>query len=227
MRVLLFDIDGTLLMTNGGGKAALREAMAVEFGIDSVRADLNFAGRTDRALLGELLQQNGLPDQLPHRQRLIQRYVEILPEVLTRRGGRTMPGVTELLSRLAESSESCCCAMTGNLQQAARHKLAHFDLLRYVREIFGGDHDADRDDLARRTATALHHRYRGDERHQMIVVGDTPADIRCGHAIGAKVLAVGTGFHSRDELATEMPTYLVNDLSDVDQILDLLLSSWA
>lgn len=221
MRILLFDIDGTLLLTNGGGKGALHVAMTEEFGLDSVCTQVTFSGRTDRSLLAELLERNGLPDDEHHRERLGRRYIATFPEVLSDRGGVLLPGASDLLSRLAETPDIHSYAMTGNLRETAKRKLDHFDLLWQVREVFGGDFDIHRDDLARRCAGELRLRYDG-ELDDVIVIGDTPADIRCGHAIGARVLAVCTGSHDRSELEAESPMHVADDLSDVDRLFELL-----
>ncbi len=223
MRILLFDIDGTLLLTDGGGKFALQAAIEEEFAVSSPCTDISFSGRTDRALLAELLRLNDLPDDEDHQNRLGARYVSILPSVLAQRGGRVLPGVAELLSRLTRCDDVGCYVMTGNLHRSATHKLAHFDLLCCVRGIFGGDRDLHREDLARRSAAVLQQRYGGQAIEETIVIGDTPADVRCGHAIGARVVAVCTGFFDRQELEAESPMCVEDDLSDVDRLLKLLV----
>lgn len=223
MRILLFDIDGTLLLTNGGGKGALQIAIAEEFGVESVCTEISFAGRTDRSLLAELLERNGLPSDEHHLDRLRDRYVSTFPEVLSARGGRTLPGAAELLDRLAPIPDIHTYVMTGNLIDTATRKLQHFDLLEPVRGVFGGDFDADRNDLARRCAAELRRHYPADDLDDLIVIGDTPADIQCGHAIGARVVAVCTGSHRREELEAENPMCVEEDLSDVDRLFDILV----
>ncbi len=218
MRTLLFDIDGTLLLTNGGGSGALKLAMEQEFGLDSACTNINFSGRTDRSLLVELLQRNKLSVSEEAVARLRDRYATLLPAVLDRRGGRVLPGVMDLVPRLSAHERLRCYVMTGNLQQTATQKLAHFGMLPYFRGVFGGDHDHDRDRLAQRTAVALRERYGDEATADVVVIGDTPADIRCGHAIGAKVVAVCTGSHSRAELEAENPMAVHDDLSDVSAV---------
>lgn len=222
MRTLLFDIDGTLLMTNGGGSSALKLAIEQEFGIDTACLDLDFAGRTDRSLLVEILQRNHLPTSDEFQLRLCRCYTTLFPQVLARRGGRILPGALELLSRLALQPNLRCYVMTGNLEETATQKLEHFGLLQFFRGIFGGDHDHDRNRLAERTADALRERYGATATRDVIVIGDTPADVRCGHAIGASVVAVCTGNYDRDALEAEKPMAVHDDLSDVSAIFDLL-----
>ncbi len=186
MRTLLFDIDGTLLLTNRGGGRALKLAIQQEFGVSDVRMDISFSGRTDRSLLVEILQRNGLPTNDQYQDRLCNIYTRLLPEVLAQHGGRVLPGAVELLERLSCVAELRCYVMTGNLHQTATHKLNHFRLSKYFLDIFGGDHDCQRNALAERTASALRDRYGNEATEDVVVIGDTPADILCGHAIGAK-----------------------------------------
>ena len=223
MRTLLFDIDGTLLMTNGGGSGALKLAIQQEFGLDSVCTDVTYSGRTDRSLLPELLERNGLPSDNEHLQRLGNRYTELFPEVLSRRGGIVQPGTVDLLSRLSGQSNLRCYVMTGNLVATATQKLEHFGLLSFFRGIFGGDHDSQRKGLAERTASVIRDRYGDSATDDMVVIGDTPADVLCGHAIGAKVVAVCTGFHDRAALEAENPMSVHDDFADVEKIFNLLV----
>lgn len=220
MRMLLFDIDGTLLITDSGGKGALERAMSDEFQLESVDADIEFAGRTDFALFTELLHRNGIEPSQQHRERLARRYSKYLPSVLEERGGEVLPGVTSLLEDVSNHNGSRCYVMTGNLAETATHKLRHFGLLHYFDGVFGGDHDSNRDDLARRTQSELtkHH----GEARRIVVIGDTPHDVRCGHAIGAEVIAVCTGSFGRDALEAESPAAVYDDLTDSNAIKYLL-----
>lgn len=221
MRTLLFDIDGTLLMTNGGGSNALKLAIEREFGIETARMEVSFAGRTDRSLLVEILQHNDLPVGEDFQQRLRNCYTSVFPRVLASNGGRVLPGIPELLERLSRERLRCY-VMTGNLHETATRKLDHFGLLHYFRGIFGGDHDHDRDRLAQRTVDTLRRRYGGATTQDIVIIGDTPADVRCGRAIGAKVVAVCTGNFTREQLEAENPTSVHDDFSDVAALFDLL-----
>jgi phosphoglycolate phosphatase len=223
MRTLLFDIDGTLLLTNGGGSGALKLAMEREFLIDSARTDIRFSGRTDRSLLAELLERNNLPTSDEHQQRLRDCYTKLFPDVLARRGGRVLPGAVELLNRLSSRSGLRCYVMTGNLHETGRRKLDHFGLLPFFERVFGGDHDHERNRLAERTVESIRRLDGESATRDLVVIGDTPEDIRCGHAIGAQVVAVCTGHYDRDDLEAENPTSVHDDLSDVETIFDLLV----
>ncbi|QDT09426.1 HAD family hydrolase [Planctomycetes bacterium K23_9] len=223
MRTLLFDIDGTLLLTHNGGSNALRLALEQEFDLLAARIDVSFGGRTDRSLLAELLTINGLPDQDELRERLRRRYLSVFPEVLSQCGGEVMAGVRGLLDRLHGEPLARTCAMTGNLTETGEEKLRHFDLLKYVHWTSGGQFDEHRDDLARRTAKIIADRHGDTAADDVVVIGDTVADVRCGRVIGAKVIAVCTGSHDREKLEAEKPDVVLDDLSNTDAVLDLLL----
>ncbi len=223
MRILLFDIDGTLLWTGGGGKTALQKALEREFDLVEACTDVSFSGRTDHALFGELLDRNGIPRTPQNRQRLTNAYLQRLPAVLDDADGRLLPGVGELIARLRNVQGVFLYAMTGNLHASATHKLDHFGLLQPMDGIFGGDHDSCRDDLARRSMSQLRETHGNAIEGQVVVIGDTPADIKCAHAIGADALAVCTGYFDRNQLAELEPMYLFDDLSDVETIVNLLV----
>ena len=223
MRTLLFDIDGTLLLTNNGGSQALNLALQEEFDIAQPNTDVTFGGRTDRSLLSELLSINQLPDDASHRERLQNRYTSVFPHVLRRCGGRVLQGVAALLALLHNEPQTRTCVMTGNLAQTGEEKLRHFDLLKFIHWTSGGQFDACRDDLARRTAKLIAQRHGPDSADDIVVIGDTAADIRCGRVIGAKVVAVCTGSHDAERLESEKPDFLLNDLSNTQAVFDLLV----
>jgi phosphoglycolate phosphatase len=222
MRTLLFDIDGTLLLTNNSGSGALKQALEEEFGLADSCVDLNFSGRTDRSILVELLEKNSIDPSPENQRRLEQRYVDHLPQTLADYGGWLLPGVASLLAQIAESTQVRCCVMTGNLISTARVKLNYFNLLGHFQNVFGGDHDVHRNDLARRAASELTDLYGEGATDDLIVIGDTVADILCGHAIGAKVIAVATGSEDSEALSQHGPHAVVHDLSDTPAILQML-----
>ena len=220
-RTLLFDIDGTLLVTNQAGGSAIQIALQNEFGLPSPSVDISFAGRTDRSILTELLRRNRLPDDDKNVARLRRSYTSVFPEVLKRNGGRVLPGVVPLLEQLSARDDLQVCVMTGNLPETATRKLEHFGLAHFVQWIVGGDLSDNRIELAARAAKKL-------EREQIqtntvVVIGDTPDDIRCARSINASVMAVCTGGFSRDQLQQHQPDHLLEDLSQVERVTELLL----
>jgi phosphoglycolate phosphatase-like HAD superfamily hydrolase len=217
MNVFLFDIDGTLLASGGAGKAALEAGFAEEFGIRGRIDELILSGRTDRAITTDLLQRSGLPATDENRERLLTAYLRHLPAVLARVQGRVLPGVVELVQRLARRERTALGLLTGNIRRGAAVKLGHYGLAGHF--AFGGygDDHLDRDDVAREALSAWRD-YHGDDitAHRVWVIGDTPHDVRCARAIGATAVAVATGWHDRAELAACRPDVLLDDLCGWD-----------
>jgi phosphoglycolate phosphatase-like HAD superfamily hydrolase len=223
MHVCLFDIDGTLLLGDGSGRAALEAAIRAEFGHQGPLKTVSFAGRTDRAIVTDLLAENGVEPTDEARDRCLRSYLEHLPGQLRGRNGRVLPGIVALLDILSARDDAAMGLITGNLRAGARIKLAHFGLDRYF--AFGGygDEHHDRGDVAR-AALVDAGRHLGFEPKldRVWVIGDTPEDVRCARAIGARVVAVATGFASVDELRRAGPDLLLDDLAEPRALLDLL-----
>lgn len=223
MHVLLFDIDGTLIHAGGAGRTALREALSSEFGLQDPEVEVDFAGRTDRFIATELLRRNGLEPEEEVFARLFQAYLHHLPQALAAHRGRVMRGVPVLLEELSSRDDTVLGILTGNFERAAFLKLAHFGLRAYFQLGGYGDHHESRDDVARAARQAVNAQLR--DRHpswQLWVVGDTPLDVQCARAIGARVVAVGSGFASLEDLAAAEPDYLFRDLADPSRLLGLL-----
>ena len=223
MHIVLFDIDGTLISSGGAGKAALEKALAEEFGVTHAIEKLELSGRTDRAILADLFNLHALDDTPENRQRLVAAYLRNLPESLATRGGRVLPGIAALLDLLSARDDVAVGLLTGNLRAGARVKLGHFGLCDYF--AFGGfgDHHLDRDEVAREALEAARAHLDGSVcLERTWVIGDTPLDVRCARAIGARVAAVATGWHLLEELEAAQPDLLLQDLSDPRPLLDRL-----
>ena len=223
MHVWLFDIDGTLIRAGGAGGAALAAALTSEFGVEHPDDAVELAGRTDRAITVDSLRRNGIEPSEENLARFFDAYLRHLPVHLAARNGFVLPGVRELLDALALRDDVVVGLLTGNFRRAAELKLGHFALADYFRLGGYGDHHLDRDDVAR-DAVAEIHRLEGlvHDQVQVWVVGDTPYDVRCGRAIGARVIAVGNGFGSREDLTAAGPDHLLEDLSDSARLLGLI-----
>ena len=214
VRLFLFDIDGTLIRTGGAGMRAFAQAFASEFGIVDGVARLQFAGRTDRGLVREVFEAQGVPVTEENFHRFHDRYVFLLEEQLKDSQGGAIPGVWEFLRQLEALPEPPLLGLlTGNIRLGAEIKLRRFGLWEIFRTGgFGDDHE-DRNQIAaiarERGGRQLRENLRGE---QIVVVGDTPHDVRCGRAIGAKVLAVSTGGSTWEELEAHRPEWLVADL---------------
>ncbi len=220
MHVCLFDIDGTLIASGGAGKAALEAALAEEFGVTRIIDKLKLSGRTDRAIIADLFRLHVIDDTPENHRRLRDAYLRHLPHFL--HAGRVLPGIAELLVHLDERADVAVGLLTGNVRAGAKVKLGYFGLYDYF--AFGGygDHHLDRDDVAREALAEVRRHLNGSVHPERIwVIGDTPLDIRCARAIGARAVAVATGWHRLEELAEHTPDLLLTDLSDPEPLLDV------
>lgn len=225
-RLLLFDIDGTLVLTGGAGARAMDRAFADLFGIADAFVDVSMAGRTDRWLIEQALAAHGLAATPERLDAFRTRYLALLDETVSESGsGRRgiMPGVNALLDVLQERSDTHLALLTGNYAAGARIKLSHFGLWnRFGWGAFGDDH-VERDELA--IAALADASERGvplARPSQAVVIGDTPFDIACARAAGARVVAVATGGFSVDELRAHDPDVAVEDLTDAQAIIDAI-----
>ncbi|MBM3882643.1 MAG: hypothetical protein FJ387_23460 [Verrucomicrobia bacterium] len=215
IRLALFDIDGTLIRTGGAGVRAFERTCATEFHIENGTGHMKFAGRTDTSLVREFFTSHRLEPTQANFDRFFARYVFLLEHYLPQGKGGACRGVRTFIGALkALPQPPLIGLLTGNIRLGAEIKLRHYQLWEhFVLGAFGDDHE-DRDQLARvarhRGSQWLGRSLAGPE---VLVVGDTPHDIRCGRAIGARVLAVGTGGATRDQLVHHRPDWLVEDLS--------------
>jgi phosphoglycolate phosphatase-like HAD superfamily hydrolase len=217
VRLVLFDIDGTLLHTGGAGVRAFGHAFATEFGLRHGMERMRFAGRTDSGLVREFLNSHGVDATPENFRRFFDCYVFWLDHHLRELVGGPCRGAREWLAKLtALPAPPLLGLLTGNIRLGAQIKLRHYHLWDpFVTGGFGDDHE-DRNEIARvakvRASRRLGHQLRGEE---ILVIGDTPLDIACGRAIGARCLAVATGWATLDELQAHRPDWAVPDLTHV------------
>jgi phosphoglycolate phosphatase-like HAD superfamily hydrolase len=217
VRLVLFDVDGTLIRTGGAGVQAFARTFASEFGLVDGIERLKFAGRTDPSLVREFFRLHGVPDTAANLRRFFARYVFWLDHLLAECRGGAIPGVWEFLRELQSLAPPPLLGLlTGNIRPGAELKLRRFGLWEVFQTGgFGDDHE-DRNRIAaiarERGSRVLGKNLRGG---QVVVVGDTPHDIRCGRSIGAKVLAVATGGTKFEELRAHQPDWLVESLASL------------
>jgi phosphoglycolate phosphatase len=222
MHICLFDIDGTLIHTGGAGKAALFEALRTAFDVAEPSDQVAIHGRTDRGITRDLFLCHGIDDCPEHWERFRNEYLRHLPEMMARRAGAVLPGIVSLLDRLEARDDVLVGLLTGNTRRGANLKLKHFGLDHYFDLGGFGDEHVDRADVAREALAAVTERLNGAvDVNRTWVIGDTPGDVRCGRAIGARVIAVATGDSSHDELAATNPDHLAADFSDVEAVWEL------
>ncbi len=217
IRLVLFDIDGTLVHTGGAGVKAFSKVFQTEFGATDGFERLKFAGRTDVSLVREFFGYHDIPPTPENFQRFFERYVFWLDHIL--QGSRTemCPGVREFIQQLRSLPQPPVLGLlTGNIRLGAEIKLRHFDLWdTFQTGAFADDHEG-RDQIAavaRQRGSVLAGSLLRDE--EVLVIGDTPLDIRCGRAIRAQVLAVATGGARLEELEAHKPDWAVPDLLSI------------
>lgn len=218
MRVLLFDIDGTLIRSGGAGKAAMEAGLRSAFGVADVKDRVPYSGRTDPGIARDLLILHGIAPTPEHTARLRDAYLAHLPGSLRRLRGCVLPGIHEALKR--ERREAAVGLLTGNIRAGAEIKLRHFGLWDHFP--FGGFADGltDRDDVARRAlAEAEAFVGRSVDPGDVWVIGDTPLDVRCARAIGARAVVVATGWHPHAELVAANPDHLLPDFTHAGELL--------
>lgn len=225
-KLVLFDIDGTLVLTGGAGVRAMDRALQEAFGHPDGLKDIPVAGRTDWAILSDAVRKIGRSLDGALLADLEHRYVTNLAEEIQHPGtGRkeVLPGISEILEALARRDDVLVGLVTGNFEAGAKVKLGHFDLWRYFAcGAFGGD-AADRNALvpfALERARACGLPDISDE--DILVIGDTPHDITCAHAAGAIAIGVATGSSPVEELQAAGAQHVFEDLRDTQAFLRLL-----
>ena len=222
-RLILFDIDGTLIYADGAGKRAIHAALDDVFGPTHPIPGYTFGGRTDPEIVRDLLRASGRGDDEIEAglERLWALYLANLEREIRAIDVHPLPGVSGLLDRVEEAGgEVVLGVLTGNLREGARIKVdaAGLGFERFRVGAFGSDH-AHRAELP---AIAIH---RARERtgvtfsgKEIVIVGDTPKDVACGEHLGVRTIATATGTYSVDDLAACGPDHLFPDLSDTEAV---------
>lgn len=225
--LILFDIDGTLLLSGRAGLRAMTRAFAQTFGVADAFASSSFGGRTDSFLVSHALRTAGLPDSVESHARFRDAYLPLLAEEIEQPGTGhkgLMPGVRELLAALGDHDHLHLALLTGNYRDAAEIKLTHFELSEFFEWGAFSDDAADRNALvpiARQRAETYD--VPAEALARVVVIGDTPYDIECARVGGAQSIAVATGGHSMEELRAAGADIVLADLSDTEAVLALLL----
>lgn len=218
IRLVLFDIDGTLIRTDGAGRDAFTRVAETQFNVPDGMREIAFAGRTDPAIVRDFFLRHHIEPSPANFQRFFHAYVLCLEHLLPQRAGRVLPGVRESLEALKSLPHRPVAGLlTGNIRPGAQIKLRHFGLWHWFTVGgFGDDHE-DRSQIARLVAQRGSHQLgRPLAGEEILVVGDTPLDIACARAIQAKTLAVATGPFSLPELQQHQPTWAAQTLAEVD-----------
>src|SRR5262245_45600681 len=233
MRLILFDIDGTLLWTDGAGRRAIHRALLDEMGTAGPIEGYRFDGKTDPQIVRELLELAGHPESSSEDRitAVCARYVDLLTAELAKptQATRIYPGINDLLAALEpyEADQRALVGLlTGNVQNGAALKLrsAGLDPARFAVGAFGSDshHRPDLPSIAaQRAQQRTGRRFRCND---IVIVGDTPDDVACARPIGARTVGVGTGFYSAAALKAAGAAHAFDNLGDTQAVIDVLLS---
>jgi len=225
--VVLFDIDGTLLLSNSAGRVAMEAALLETFGARGPSA-YRYDGKTDKLIVRETMRLEGFTDaEIDARMDVvIARYLEGLRAELEggRRAAYALPGVHRLVDAVEAADDLVLGLLTGNVVEGAGVKLRAVALApeRFVLGAFGSDHE-DRPQLPpiaqARAQAHLGHAVPGE---RLVIIGDTPADVHCGRGVGARAIGVATGGYSVAELAAHDPFATFDDLQDTTRVLEAI-----
>ena len=227
MKLVLFDIDGTILLTDGAGRRAIQRALREVFGSAGPEHH-RFDGKTDPQIVREMMRIDGhadahIDERMP---RLLDRYVEYLNEELAANPAavRVMPGIYELLETLEAREDIVLGLLTGNLAGGARAKLcaAGIEPHRFLVGAYGSDHE-----LRGELPAVAQRRARVEcgvdiPGRDVVVIGDTPADVACGRSIGARAIGVATGHYSVDDLRQHGAAAVFPNLSDTPAVVQAI-----
>jgi len=230
MKLVLFDIDGTILWSDGAGRRAMTAALTRVFGVAGP-TEYRYDGKTDPQIVRDLMRAAGHSDATidARMDALASSYLSLLEEELAsgRRGMRVFEGVSELIAALEARADAVVGLLTGNFCDGARLKLsaAGLDVDRFRVGAYGSD-DAHRPALPavamRRAREALGMELRGED---LVVIGDTPADIECARSAGARAVAVATGRYSVEELAAHGPAAVFATLADTGAVVEAIFDA--
>ena len=198
--------------------------MKTRFGVEEDLGGILLAGATDKKIAVAMLEKNGLAPSPENITALLDEYLAHLETRMPKHNGRVLPGMIELLEILAKRKEAVLALLTGNVVRGAEIKLTHYGVWHHFEfGAFADDHH-DRNELGKFA------RARALDRHgiefppeKIFVIGDTPRDIECGRAIGAKTVAIATGHYSLEELAGHAPDFLFQDFSETQRVVECLL----
>ena len=224
-RLVLFDIDGTLLSASGVSGRAMGDALRDVFGEAGPIDTYDFSGKTDPLIVRELMTAAGRPmEEIERlRPRVLEHYHGLLAQRLRAEHVVEKPGAGELVRRLHQRQDSCLALLTGNLEPCARLKLAPLGLNEILPfGAFGSDHE-DRACLAGvavdRARQAAGRAFSGRE---VVVIGDSVQDVLCGRALGVKAIAVATGRTPRARLAEAGAHVVLDDLAATDAVIEMI-----
>lgn len=222
-KLLLWDIDGTLVLTGKAGEYALDCALERTFGIKGSIEQVDYRGRTDRRIGDMMMELHGIEMSPQNQHDFMENYLVALEEELPRRSGQVLPGILEILEESRRRPDCVNALLTGNLERGAKLKLSHYNVWHFFEFGAYADDSSDRNKLSpvalKRALEKTGEDFAPD---RVFVIGDTPHDVACARVIGAKAIAVATGGYSRAELEACQPDAVFDDLAHPEAFFRLL-----
>lgn len=213
--LILWDIDGTILHSTGAGMKALEAALADVFGVSGSFDGIDFAGRTDRLIIRQVFERFSIEHSPANLGRYLDGYIAALPRSLAANNSRILPGLPEILRAADARADVAQGLLTGNVRRGAQAKLGHHGLWDFFPVGAFADDAEMRNDLGPHALRRASGHWRVDFPPERVwIVGDTPHDIACARAVGARALAVATGSTSLAGLAAHRPDAALADLAD-------------
>lgn len=230
MKIVLFDIDGTLLLSDGAGRRALERVLLETFGTAGPKS-YRYGGKTDKLIVRETMRLSGIPDADVDAAMdgIIAAYLRNLREELSGNAtaARALPGVFALLDAVERHDDLVLGLLTGNVVEGAGVKLraVQVDPDRFKVGAFGSDHEERPmlPPIAQQRASELLGRAVPGER--LIIIGDTEHDMTCGLGVGARAIGVATGGVPRAELESHAPVAVFDDFRDTDRVMEAILDA--
>lgn len=227
-RLVLFDIDETMISSDGAGRRAIGKALARLFGGDISTSKVSMSGKTDPQILTEILKHCRMEDQeIQSRiKEILDIYITLLQDEIDKSGSYIIHrGIPELLDLLHNHEKVFLGLLTGNIEKGARMKLEPFNLNRYFPIGAYGSDSASRMDLPEIATGRGKQHFKVDFRpEEVTIIGDSIYDVRCAKGYGAKSLAVNTGSTEKEHLLNEKPDFFFEDLSDLEDVLKAILA---
>ncbi|MCB2205583.1 HAD hydrolase-like protein [bacterium] len=225
LRLILFDIDGTLISTNGIARTTFAEALDEALQRTSAAKEYDLAGKTDQQIYTDIMRASGADDtQISElREKTFDTFFRLLEQRLNRDNVTVLPGVRELLAALAVEQVATVALLTGNMLQGARIKLTPPELLQHFTFGAFGNDAFHRHELPAIAAARAYDRTGATfKAKDIVIIGDTPHDIDCGRHLNVRSIGVASGGYSYDELAKHKPDHCFEDLTDIDRLFSAI-----